>query len=425
MPDRIVVGISGGVDSALAAALLQERGFDVLGCYLKVVIPDAPCPWKEDLPMAHRVAAHLNVPLIVKDISTEYKREVLEPMIDAYRAGDTPNPDILCNRWVKFDALLAVAREIGADRIATGHYARICSGRALFPSADDRANKRGLTLYATGSDPVYLLRGLDHSKDQSYFLATLTQEQLAACEFPLGEWQKEDVRAEAKRRGLPNWDRHSTSGVCFLGHTDIATFLASRSAATPATVVTTTGDIVGTVPAGEALTIGQRAPIAGQSTPRYVVARDCPKPSFGQSHRVVVSAAPDDPARFVQTFTTTAPHWINDPPPPNRGGAGGGAGLRCTVRIRHRQEPVPCTVFLPSSFRPSASNERVEKSPGDCRRSLDCAPAGRSARDDEHMSALRVTLSTPLTGVAPGQAAVFTDGDRILGAATIDASGVS
>ncbi|MBI4449653.1 hypothetical protein HY634_01205, partial [Candidatus Uhrbacteria bacterium] len=176
---RIVVGLSGGVDSALAAALLQERGFDVVGCYLKVDLTThdlrlTTCPWKDDLPMAHRVAAHLNIPLMVKDVSEEYQREVLEPMVAAYRAGETPNPDITCNRWVKFDALLAVAREVGAERIATGHYARVCRRSHEYANAHESTITRIHPPYFSpsrwewereGEGIIELHRGLDHTKD--------------------------------------------------------------------------------------------------------------------------------------------------------------------------------------------------------------------------------------------------------------------
>lgn len=357
---RIVVGLSGGVDSALAAALLQECGFDVVGCFLKVAIAGAPCPWESDLPMAHRIAAHLNIPLIVKDVSAEYERDVLEPMVAAYRGGETPNPDTTCNRYVKFDALAAVAREVGAERIATGHYSRVIA----------RSAKRDEAI------PVELWRGGDHVKDQSYFLWMLTQEQLAICEFPIGEWRKEDVRAEAKRRDFPNWDRESTSGVCFLGQVSIAEFLEARTIGTPATVVTTRGDVMGSIPNPEALTIGQRAPIAGQSAPRYVVATDF------EQRRVIVTASPDDPARYTRAISTHSPHWIGTPPT---------LPLTCTARIRHRQEPVACVVSL------------------------------RGSAGDRSNPGFQVTLDTPLTGVAPGQAVVMNDGDRVLGGAIIDA----
>ncbi|MBI4435014.1 hypothetical protein HY635_04375, partial [Candidatus Uhrbacteria bacterium] len=241
-----------------------------------------------------------------------------------------------------------------------------------------------------GEGSIELWRGLDHTKDQSYFLATLTEEQLAACEFPLGEWRKEDVRAEAKRRGLPNWDRHSTSGVCFLGHVNLAEFLSSQSISperseteskgiSPATVVTTTGEVIGTIPSAEALTIGQRAPIAGQSAPRYVVAQEVsnsPTLSVGEARRVVVSATPDDPARFTAIVHAVNPHWIGSIP---------SFPLHCSARIRHRQEPQTCTV-----------NTFVIRH-----------------------SSFVIHFDAPLTGVAPGQAIVFSDVDRILGSATI------
>ena len=406
---RIVVGLSGGVDSAFAATLLQERGFDVVGCYLKVAVDGAPCPWKEDLPMAHRVAAHLNIPLVVKDVSASFEHEVLEPMVAAYQSGETPNPDILCNRWVKFDALIAVAREVGAERIATGHYARVVRNAPnpvviaseAKPSAAIPSNTVPglLRRVAPRNDAgeIELHRGLDYAKDQSYFLATLTQEQFRVAEFPLGEWRKEDVRAEAKRRGLPNWDRESTSGVCFLGHLNLANFLSLRgrsrsnlghSSSTPATVITTTGEVLGTVPNAEALTIGQRIPIGGQSAPRYVVANS-PTLSVGEPRRIVVSATPDDPARLVSVVHATDPHWIGSVSPLASGRGSVRGSFRCSARIRHRQEPQPCSVSLRGAARGS--------NPG-----------------------LEVRFDASLTGVAPGQAIVFSDGDRILGSATID-----
>jgi tRNA-specific 2-thiouridylase len=427
---RIVVGLSGGVDSALAAALLQERGWDVIGCFLKVELQatshklQAPCPWVEDLPMAHRVAARLNIPLIVKDVSAGYMREVLEPMIAAYRRGETPNPDTTCNRYVKFDALIAVAREVGAEQIATGHYARLTRGKTSGvargrtpdfeePRRPSGREKSGVEERAGAEErEIELYRALDHVKDQSYFLWMLMREQLSWCEFPLGEWRKGNVRQEAKRRGFPNWDRESTSGVCFLGQVNLSEFLQQchpepqrrishsgreilrsttpqNDTSTEVTVLTTTGQVLGTIPHPEALTIGQRVPLAGQSTPHYVVA---------QGERHVIVAAPDDPARYTKMITTGPPHWIGEPPqfsPPLSEGerlpaealAKAGEGvrtLRCSARIRHRQEPIPCTVTLHSP-----------------------------------LSTLNIQFDTPLTGVAPGQAVVFTDGDRILGGAQI------
>jgi tRNA-specific 2-thiouridylase len=192
------------------------------------------------------------------------------------------------------------------------------------------------------------------------------------CEFPIGAWQKDDVRAEAQRRGLPNWDRPSTSGVCFLGTMNIGAFLASRAPVTPATVVTTAGERVGSVDAAEALTVGQRVGIAGQSKARYVIATN---PAAG---RVVVSAADDDPARSTRVVHTHAPNWIGSPPALPR---------QMEARIRHRQEPRACAV------------------------------------EANGVGALRVTLGEPLIGVAPGQAVVLTEATRVLGGAVITDTG--
>ncbi|MBI4433836.1 tRNA 2-thiouridine(34) synthase MnmA [Candidatus Uhrbacteria bacterium] len=343
---RIVVGISGGVDSTLAAALLQERGYVVVGCYLKVAIPGAPCPWEDDLPMCHRVAAVLDIPLIVRDVSSEYERDVLAPMLAAYERGHTPNPDAVCNRWVKFDALRAVAEQVGADRIATGHYARLRRGHG-----------------GTGE----LLRGVDPGKDQSYFLWMLTEAQMAVTEFPLGERWKIDVRAEAHRRGLPNWDRSSTSGVCFLGALDLPTFLRNRIAPRPARVVTTTGDVIGDVPNALVYTAGQRVALGGQPTPRYVVQQRW------ATQELVVSASPEDALRYTQVIMTQEPHWIGVPPT---------LPLRAMVRIRHRQDPLRATV-------------------------------------ERRAHGLEIQCDTPLSGVAPGQAVVMDDGERVFGGAVI------
>ncbi|MDP3770748.1 MAG: tRNA-specific 2-thiouridylase, partial [bacterium] len=232
----MVVGLSGGVDSALVAALLQERGFDVLGVYLKFDAGNAAgvadaCAWKEDIAICRRVAAHLDIAFHVVDATAAYRTAVIEPFIAAYARGETPNPDILCNRWVKFDLLLAEAERLGATQIATGHYARVAYTTPHTDVIASRAKQsRELCTEAERSPSdaidgdhgdVALLRGTDHEKDQSYFLALLTQEQLRACVFPIGEYTKAQVRAEAERRGLPNWDRRSTRGVCFLGPVDV------------------------------------------------------------------------------------------------------------------------------------------------------------------------------------------------------------
>lgn len=346
---RIVVGLSGGVDSACAAALLQERGCDVLGVYLKFDDGSATCPSREDIASARRIAAHLDIPLMVHDVSLSYEELVLAPMVRAYAAGATPNPDTACNRWVKFTELLRIARRTGADAIATGHYARA------------RRRARGRR---------ELLRAADTEKDQSYFLWELTREQLDAAVFPIGAYTKAHVRAMARARGLPNWDRRSTRGICFLGKTDLPTYLAHRSTAQPATLITADGAAIGSVVMGQAYTIGQRVRLAGQRAPRFVVARD------PVAQTITVSDDRDDASRWHTRITAHGANWIGGIP---------SRGFTCSARIRHRHEPQPCAVTV---------------LPGQ----------------------IAIHFERPQFGVAPGQAIVFNDGDRVLGGATITAS---
>lgn len=343
---RIVLGLSGGVDSSVAAALLQERGHAVVGVYLKFDDGAPTCPSREDIAMAKRVAAHLDIPFLVRDVTAAYEERVLQPMVRAYAAGQTPNPDTACNRWVKFDVLLAVARELGADAIATGHYVRL------------RRITRGR---------VTLLRGADSMKDQSYFLWECTVEQLERSMFPIGEYRKEQVRAMARLRGLPNWDRRSTRGVCFLGNRDLPAYLAGRGVRGDAAIVTTTGAHLGIVSDASAYTVGQRVRFPGRAVPHYVVQNNI------AAHTMTVSDAPDDPARSRRTLIADDARWIGGLPP---------AIFSCEARIRHRQQPERCLVRM------------------------------MGAR-------IVVALDHPQTGVAPGQAVVFSDGDRILGGATI------
>lgn len=343
---RIVLGLSGGVDSSLAAALLRERGHDVVGVYLKFDDGAPTCPSREDIAMAKRVAAHLDIPFLVRDVTAAYEERVLQPMVRAYAAGQTPNPDTACNRWVKFDVLLAVARELGADAIATGHYARL------------RRHARGRVMLLRGADPV---------KDQSYFLWECTAEQLERSIFPIGDYRKEQVRAMARMRGLPNWDRRSTRGVCFLGNRDLPSYLAGRGVRGDATVVTTSGALVGTVSDAPAYTVGQRVRFGGQPAPRYVVQNNM------GAHTITVSETTDDPARSRRVLIADGARWIGGLLPET---------FSCEARIRHRQQPERCLVRMMGA--------RVS-----------------------------VALDRPQTGVAPGQAVVFNDGDRILGGATI------
>ena len=212
---RVVVGLSGGVDSSVAAYLLQQEGYEVIGMFMKnwhddsVTISDE-CPWLDDSNDAMIVAQHLGIPFQAIDLSSEYKTRIVDYMFAEYQKGRTPNPDVLCNREIKFDIFLNAALKLGADFVATGHYAR----KAAI-SGDAKKIYR-------------LLSGKDANKDQSYFLCQLTQEQLAKSLFPVGELLKPEVRAIAKKIGLVTADKKDSQGLCFVGKVHLPDFLQQR-----------------------------------------------------------------------------------------------------------------------------------------------------------------------------------------------------
>ena len=245
---KVFVGLSGGVDSAVSAALLKKAGYDVTGVLIKVWQPDwIECTWRDDRRSAMRVAAHLGLPFVTLDLEKEYKSGVIDVMIAGYTAGHTPNPDVMCNREVKFGAFWKWAKGEGADAIATGHYARIKPGETF----DDGASPR-LCLYA-GSDP---------NKDQSYFLWTLTPDDLEHILFPVGDLTKPEVRRLARKFGLPNAEKKDSQGLCFIGQVDVKGFLAHYVGDLPAThpgdVLDLDGRKIGTHPGALFFTIGER-----------------------------------------------------------------------------------------------------------------------------------------------------------------------
>ncbi len=255
---KVFVGLSGGVDSAVAAARLIDAGHTVVGVFIKVWHPDwLVCNWEQERLDAMRVAATLRIPFLTCDAEAAYRDEVAAYFIREYTAGRTPNPDVMCNRAVKFGAFLKFAKAHGADAIATGHYAQ----------------------RADTNDGPQLVRGVDASKDQSYFLWSLTSEQLGSALFPVGNTPKADIRAEALRRGLPVAQKRDSQGICFLGHIDIKTFLGHYTTLTPGDVLDTDGNVIGRHDSALIYTLGQRHgfTITGsspESVPRYVTAKD-------------------------------------------------------------------------------------------------------------------------------------------------------
>jgi tRNA-specific 2-thiouridylase len=293
---KVYVGMSGGVDSSVSAALLKEQGFDVTGVFIKVWQPDfMPCSWKEERRDAMRVAAHLNIPFLTLDMEKEYKQEVVDYMIDEYKKGRTPNPDVMCNRYVKFGGFFDWAMAQGADYVATGHYARIGNGH--LGNQDDHCN---------------LLKGKDDNKDQSYFLWTLTKEKLAKTLFPVGDIEKPEVRKLAEKFQLPNAAKKDSQGLCFVGKIDMKEFLKHFIEEKPGDVLNTEGEVVGHHTGALFYTLGERHGFTitkktPDDKPYFVVAKDNEKNTLTVSNEKYSEAE----CKMVPIMQT---NWIGDVP---------------------------------------------------------------------------------------------------------------
>ncbi len=262
--------MSGGVDSSVSAALLKEQGYDVTGVFIKVWSPDwLPCTWKEERRDAMRVAAALDIPFITIDLQEEYKRGVVDYMLEEYRKGKTPNPDVMCNKEVKFGHFLKKALEMGADYIATGHYAQVKEESGVFK----------------------MYEGADKNKDQSYFLWTLGQYELAHTLFPVGHLQKAEVRTLAKKFKLPTADKKDSQGICFIGKVDMKEFLSHYIESKPGNVVNEKGETIGTHDGAVFYTTGQRHGfVINEKTPDdkpyYIIAKNVTANTLTVSHKV-------------------------------------------------------------------------------------------------------------------------------------------
>ncbi len=316
---KVFVGMSGGVDSSVSAALLQRAGFDVTGVFIKVWQPEwleevGGCTWREDRLDAMRVAAHLDIPFITLDLEKEYKKEVVDYMIAEYKAGRTPNPDIMCNRHVKFGGFFQWAMKQGADYVATGHYAR---------SESDSVGGK-------------LLMGVDQGKDQSYFLYTLTSAELSKTLFPVGAMKKDETRKLARKFGLPVAEKRDSQGLCFIGKVDIKEFLSHYIEAKKGNVLDESGRIIGEHDGAVFLTQGERHGFTitektPTDAPYYVLSRDIEKNTVTVGH---LEAGKTSVAEKKE-YSLTATNWINGAP---------GAKKVYRARIRHLGELVPCKV---------------------------------------------------------------------------------
>ena len=302
---RVYVGMSGGVDSSLTAALLVEQGYDVTGVYMKNWSQDLPgmrCPWADDLADAKRVAVQLGIDFKVFDFEQQYRDLVVQYMIDEYTLGRTPNPDIMCNQEIKFKLFLEAAKRDGADMIATGHYARTHDGR-LYRAADER-------------------------KDQTYFLYRVEGSALASTLFPLGDLNKSEVRDMAKARGLYTANKPDSQGICFVGQIGIRDFLSEYVSSAPGDIIDQdTGTVIGRHDGAIFYTLGQRHGLElGGGLPYYVISKDM------DQNVVYVSRNINDEHMWRHELQIGAIHWINERPEEGE----------LFVRLRHRGELKKC-----------------------------------------------------------------------------------
>jgi tRNA-uridine 2-sulfurtransferase len=358
-PKKVIVGMSGGVDSSVSAYLLQEQGYNVEGLFMKNWEEDDTdeyCAASQDLADAQAVCAKLGIPLHTINFAAEYWDRVFEYFLQEYRAGRTPNPDIMCNKEIKFKAFLEFALEdLAADFIATGHYAR-------------RTEVNG---------QVVMQRGLDANKDQSYFLYTLSEAHLAKTLFPVGELNKSEVRQIAEDLGLITAAKKDSTGICFIGERKFKDFLQQYIPAQPGIIETAAGEAVGQHQGLMYYTLGQRKGIgvgglkSHPEQPWFVVAKDM------DTNKLIIGQGHEHPRLMSTGLKASQLHWVNRQPLTQT--------CRFTVKTRYRQTDVACEV-----------------------RPLDA-------------DTVQVAFDAPVSAVTPGQSVVFYDGDQCLGGGIIDA----
>lgn len=356
---KVLVGLSGGVDSAVAAALLVEQGHEVAAGYMKNWINDegipGDCPWEQDIEDAHRVAKTLGIEFRVIDLIDSYRSRIVDYLIEGYRAGCTPNPDVWCNREMKFGVFLDYAKSQGFEMVATGHYAR----------------KRIL-----GDGSPAILRGADPNKDQSYFLSLMTRDQVARALFPTGEMLKPEVRETARRFQLPVSEKKDSQGICFLGQVKMSDFLRHYVPDSPGEIVDVDGRVLGEHRGLHLYTLGQRKG-HGVASPRegmayVVVGKDAAK------NRLIVGwDAPDSGGLYARECVVGTLSWIGDPFESKR-------PVEAQPRYRSKAEP---------ALMEPLGGEKV-----------------------------RLSFQRPQRAIAPGQICAFYDGGRLLGGGVFESA---
>ena len=355
---KVIVGMSGGVDSSVSAYLLQQQGYEVVGLFMKNWEEDDNeeyCSAATDLADAQAVCDKLGIKLLTINFAAEYWDNVFEHFLAEYRAGRTPNPDILCNKEIKFKAFLDYAAEdLGADYIATGHYVR-------------KGEHNG---------KVQLLRGLDKNKDQSYFLYTLSEAQISKSLFPVGELEKPQVRKIAEELGLVTAAKKDSTGICFIGERKFRDFLARYLPAQSGLIRSVDGEVIGEHQGLMYHTLGQRKGLGigglknAEETPWYVVDKDV------EHNELIVAQGYDHPTLYSGGLIAGQLHWVDRQPIRKT--------INYTVKTRYRQQDLPCQI---------------------------------NPIDDEH---IEVIFDQPIAAVTPGQSAVFYLGEVCLGGGIIE-----
>lgn len=358
---KILVGLSGWVDSAVAAYLLKEQWYDVTaGFMINYMAPEGEvCPTREDIKVAKEVAEYLEIPFFTFDYRDEYEQKVLNYMYEGYKKGITPNPDIMCNSEIKFRVFLDEALESGFDMVATGHYARIVEEKEIFK----------------------LLKWKDQNKDQSYFLAGLSQEQLSKALFPIGHLEKSEVREMARKAGLPNAERKESQGICFVGKVDIKEFLQKKIPNSTGEVYDTQGKYIGTHKWVFYYTIGQRKwlDIWGMPEPIFVVNKDI------KNNRLIVWYGKDDELYSDELYIDKL-HFLSESKEIPK---------RCHAKIRYRQPDQECEISL----------HPIQSSPD----------SGEGQSQWKYL----VKFTEKQRAIASGQIVAFYDGDELWGSGVI------